>query len=323
MHDIPFDLHALRAFVAVCEGASMNDAARKLNVTQSAISQLIKGLEAQTGLLLFDREFRPLRPTSAGMLMLELSKDLLEHAHTVAERLTTRSRQVQIRLGCVDSFSAAVSPALVRAISGRAREISLWSGLTPALSQQLQNRELDLAVCTEIPMLDPRIVQQFLFSEKFVAVVPRDMKMGGGNYKAVLADTPLLRYSRRSIIGQQAERYLRHIGLDSPRRFEFDMTDPLLDMVCAGQGYAITTPLCLWQSRHFIEGLTVVPLPDSPLRSRSFFLLSRVGEWHALAQEVLVVTQAILQQQTLPRLLAALPSLPENCIEVAVSMPES
>jgi hypothetical protein len=57
MPDMPFDLHALQAFVAVCEGGSMIEAARKLGVTQSAISQLIKSLETQSGMVLLDGSF--------------------------------------------------------------------------------------------------------------------------------------------------------------------------------------------------------------------------------------------------------------------------
>lgn len=318
MDKLPFDLNSLRAFIVVCEGASMLEAARSLGVTQSAVSQLIKGLEKQIGKQLFDRDFRPVQPTALGLVLLELAKDLLNHAQNVAERLSTHNNQVQIRLGCVDSFSATVSPALVRALSGKAKEISLWSGLTPNLSLQLQNRELDLAICTDMSMIDNRISHHLLFSEMMVAVVPRGFSKGKvkENHQELFDKLPLMRYSRRSIIGQQVERYLRHIGLNSPRRFEFDMTDTLLDMVCAGEGYAITTPLCLWQSRHFIESLEVIELPDSVLKTRNFFLLNRADEWENLAREVVTVTQSIVKQTILPSLLEVMPSLPKSCIQL-------
>lgn len=327
MSAIPFDLHALEAFVAVCEGGSMIDAARKLGITQSAVSQLIKSLETQSGLQLFDREFRPARPTAAGRLLLELAKDLLEHAQRVNERLldASRSEGAPIRLGGVDSYSATVGPALVRAISGSARQVTLWSGLTPTLSEQLQKRELDLAVCTESPVPDPRIEQRLLFFETFVAVVPKAVKtevnLGAsprpGDFRAAFGDLPLLRYTRRSVIGQQIERYLRHIGLEAPRRFEFDATDPLMNLVQWGMGYAVTTPLCLWQSRHALDDVTVVPLPSSQLGRRGFFLLSREGEWTGLAEEVAVITRQVLEQQIFPAIRQVLPTLPEDAISFA------
>ncbi|GAB2916527.1 LysR family transcriptional regulator [Paraburkholderia jirisanensis] len=317
MKKLTFDLHALEAFVAICESGSMIDAARKLNVTQSAISQQVKNLETQNHVLLFDRDFRPSRPTAAGRLLLELAKDLLGHAHSVSERLldVAQSEHAQIRLGAVDSFAATVGPPLVRAMSGTAGQIALWTGLTPMLSEQLQKRELDLAICTEWPMSDPKIEQRLLFTEMFVAVAPRSLDPMPTSALSGFADLPLLRYSRRSIIGQQIDRYLRHIGLAAPRRLEFDATDALLSMVASGLGYAVTTPLCLWQSRHCLPDVQVLTLPASPLGCRNFFLLFRTGEWTTLTEEVAMVTRQVLERQIFPAIRQALPAVPANAIE--------
>jgi len=316
---LSFDLRSLEAFVAVCEGGSMNDAARKLGVTQSAISQLIKALEAQSGLVLFDRDFRPLRPTAAGRLLLDLAQDLLEHARGVSERLAdaSRSHQTQVRLGCVDSFGATVGAPLVAAIARSARGVTLWSGLTPGLSAQLQNRELDLAVCTEMAIENPRIAHRLLCTERFIAVVPRRAERDVTNYRNAVENLPLLRYTRRSVIGQQIERYIRHIGLESPRRMEFDASDPLLSLVGAGVGYAVTTPLCLWQSRLCLDEVDVVNLPQSPLGARSFFLLSREGEWTQLNDEIASLSEQILRKQIMPAIRAAVPGLPEDVLTIA------
>lgn len=318
MTTLTFDLHALEAFVAVCEGGSMIEAAKKLGVTQSAISQLIKSLETQSGSVLLDREFRPSRPTAAGRYLLEMAQDLLEHAQRVNERFidASRSDAANIRLGGVDSFSATIGPGLVRAISKNARQISLWSGLTPILSEQLQHRELDLAVCTESTINDARIEQRLLFSEAFVAVVPKKAAEKLANtadgYKEIFSTLPFMRYTKRSVIGQQIERYLRHIKIDAPHRFEFDATDPLMNLVAWGMGCAVTTPLCLWQSRHCLADVTVVPLPPSQLGRRNFFLLSREREWTQLADDVSTVTRQILERQILPEMKRALPSLPKD-----------
>ncbi|MGN6317853.1 LysR family transcriptional regulator [Trinickia sp.] len=317
MKELTFDLHALEAFVAACESGSMIDAARKLNRTQSAISQQVKNLETQNGIQLFDRDFRPSRPTAAGRLLLELAKDLLEHAHSVSERLldVSQSDHAQIRLGAVDSFAATVGPALVRAISETAGQVALWSGLTPTLSEQLQKRDLDLAICTESPIPNPRIEQRLLFSEMFLAVVPESLQPTPKSHTDGFGGLSLLRYSRRSVIGQQVDRYLRHIGLEAPRRMEFDASDPLLDLVASGAGYAVTTPLCLWQSRHCLPHVQIVPLPISPLGRRNFYLLFRAGEWPQLMDEVCNVTQQVLEQQILPGIRAALPAVPPTAIE--------
>ena len=168
------ELRSLEAFVTVCEAGSMSHAAQRLGVSQSAVSQMIRALEQQYDLQLFDREMRPARPTRAGGSLLGLARSLLEHAREVTGQLRASARQdyTRIRLGCVDSFAATVGPELVRALSGSARELQLWSGLTPGLSAQLQARELDLAICTETALDDPRISRRPLFSEEWVVVMP-------------------------------------------------------------------------------------------------------------------------------------------------------
>jgi DNA-binding transcriptional LysR family regulator len=51
---------ALEVFLAAADSGSMTTAARNLKVTQSAISQQLKLLEAEMGVTLMDRNTRPL-----------------------------------------------------------------------------------------------------------------------------------------------------------------------------------------------------------------------------------------------------------------------
>lgn len=316
--DSPIDLRALLAFVAVCETGSMTAAAKRLGVSQSAVSQAIAVLEREQGAALFDRDSRPPRPNTAGRVLFDLAGPLLEHARTVSTRIGDASHAgtLPVQLGCVDSFAATIGPELIRAMSNGARQVAMWSGLTPGLSQQLHDRELDLTVCTQTVLSDPRIVERPLFSEAFVAVVARTHVAGreGLDWRELAAELPLIRYSARSVIGQQIERYARHIGIDSARRYEFDATDPMMSLVVARLGFAISTPLCLWQARHYLDALTVLPLPDSRLGRRDFFLLHRSGEWTDLADEIGAVTRSVLQGPMRAALQRALPHLPEHAL---------
>ena len=314
------ELRALEMFVDVCHAGSMTMAANRLGVTQSAVSQAIKVLEATYGVALFDREVRPARPTRAGNTLLQRAERLLAEARKLGEDLRRSARQehAQIRLGCVDSFAATMGPALIRALSGSARQLQLWSGLTPGLNAQLVGRELDLAICTEAPAGEVRVAQRLLFSECWVAVFPRAPALkparAASDLKARAGTLPLIRYTQRSVIGQQVERFLRHIGVDAERRFEFDATDPMLSLVAAGLGWAISTPLCLWQSRAWLSEVQLVPIPATRLGQRDFFLLCRDAEWAELAEEIATLTRSVLTREMLPTLRAAMPQLPSDSI---------
>jgi len=313
------DLSALQTFVAFCEAGSMTAAAARLGVSQSAVSQLVARLERDMACALLDRDARPAQLTNAGRTLLALAQDLLAHANRVAERvrqggLTAHPR---IRLGCVDSFAATVGPALIRALSTDASELHLGSGLTPDLLEQLLGRQLDLAICTDAASSQPRLVQTPLFAERFVLVLPATFAQAPVPELADLSTRlPLIRYSLRSVIGQQVERYLRHVGLQTERRFEFDATDALLSLVAAGLGWAISTPLCLWQSRHLIGQVAVFPLAASALAQREFFLLEHRGEWQQLSQDMARVTRQVMQQTLVPDIRAALPALGDDAFEI-------
>jgi DNA-binding transcriptional LysR family regulator len=314
------DLQALHAFVTVCDAGSMGLAAQRLGMSQSAVSQAIKGLEQGLEMQLLDREVRPAVPTPAGRALRAHATDLLAQANAMVDqvRATTRHEHTQIHLGCVDSFAATVGPRLIRAMTGSARQILMWSGLTPSLTEQLQGRELDFVICTDPGIADARIAQQLLFSESWVAVFPRGHAVQTPTSARALAamagDLSLIRYSQRSVIGQQIERYLRHIGVQAPHRYAFDATDPLLSLVASGLGWALSTPLCLWQSRQYLDAVTVVPLPAARLGQRDFFLLSRQGEWAGLDCDIARITREVIRQDTAPAIRQAMPALPHTSI---------
>jgi DNA-binding transcriptional LysR family regulator len=313
------DLRALQAFVAVCETKSMTEAARVLGVTQSAVSQLIASLEREQGVALFDRDFRPVRPNAAGRLLFEQAGGLLEHAQAVAHnvRAIAKTGVPSLRIGCVDSYAGSVGPHLIQRLAPRARELSMWSGLTPILSEQLVSRQLDMAICTEAAVDNKRVALRPLFSEPLIAVAPKrfaNLKTPP-DFHAVLRELPLLRYAARSLIGQQVERFVTHMSLYSPKQYEFDDTDPLLYLVGAGFGCAITTPLCLWQSRAHLKDVTVIPLPSTRLGHRHFFLLTRRTEWSAIAEAVAHESISIVRDVIGPSLAAALPSLKSKAFD--------
>ena len=70
-----FDPAALEALAAIVEEGGFERAAQRLSITQSAVSQRLRALEAQVGTVLIVRS-RPLRPTSAGHLLLKHAKQL-------------------------------------------------------------------------------------------------------------------------------------------------------------------------------------------------------------------------------------------------------
>ena len=65
------DLNDLHAFLAVARERSFTRAAAQLGMSQSALSQTVRGLEARLGLRLFTRTTRSVAPTEAGERLLQ------------------------------------------------------------------------------------------------------------------------------------------------------------------------------------------------------------------------------------------------------------
>jgi len=294
--DLPPAWEQLGSWVAVVETGSVSTAATRLAISQAGVSQHIRQLELAFDTLLLDRSTRPARPTASGQRLYEHAIELFGRADQMAEsiRALTRAKRALVRLGCIDSFAATVGPHLVRGLVGRLHRVRLYSGLSPDLFSQFQNHQLDLLMTTSALDGEAGIAQLPLLTEQYVVAMPIDHPLGA---KASLLDLsrklPFMNYSLRSQIGRQIDSYLRarHAGIELA--FEFDATDPLLGLVREGLGFALTTPLCLWQSRHHAAGVRLLPLSafqhqgqPYPVLTRRFRLVYRDGELGTLPREV-------------------------------------
>lgn len=289
------DWELLTSWVAVVETGSVSEAARQQNLSQAAISQRVKQLEGLFATPLLDRSTRPAQPTAAGLRLFENAKELTTRANQMMEsvRNVSRARRMIVRFGCVDSFAATVGPIMIRALSSSSHQIRLWSGITPMLERLLESRQLDLAITTGHTAI-PGITRVPLFSESYVVVVPASMEIERlGTLSDLARSLHFIRYSARSLIGQQVDDYLQRVGDSLERTCEFDATDPLLSLVASGMGFALTTPLCIWQSRQFLPQIRVLPASaftkhgkPYPEINRSFYLEYRPGELGTLPSEV-------------------------------------
>ncbi len=115
-----FDPAALECLAAIVEEGGFERAAQRLSITQSAVSQRLRALEAQVGTVLIVRS-RPLKPTSAGQLLLkhtrqmrllraDLERDLKELAPSSAGG-TREEERISIAINA-DSIATWALPAL-------------------------------------------------------------------------------------------------------------------------------------------------------------------------------------------------------------------
>ena len=288
----PFDLRMLEIFLAVCDGGAMAHAARRLGITQPAVSQAIAELESATGAVLFDRAVRPLGLTAPGLLLRQRASALLAEASQIGPLLRDigRGRLRLVRLGLVDSLARALIPALSAHLAANVEEVSFLSGLTSSFASALLTRQLDILLGADELEEVEGVERWTLFEEPYLLIGPAGMQAPASLAELAL---PLVRFSARSKTGMEVERHLRRLGLDLPRRQEFDTPLGLTAAVANGLGWAISTPLCLHEAAMPMTRLAVHKLPGPGL-SRRLTLISRRKELGRLPRELADVARGAL-----------------------------
>ena len=301
----PVELWSLQIFMEVATARSMTIAATRLGITQSAVSQGIRKLEAELGVALVVRGSRPVVLTQEGKVLERQAEPLLRTAAGLPGLLCAAGQTAvrDVRLGFVDTFASTAGPELVRALTQQAARVVLWSGLAPSLGAALVDRELD-AIVTSDPLYDLDGLRRIaLWKEPFVLLLPRSLDTGGGrpSLGRLAATVPLIRYSARSHTGLQVERHLRRLGITTERRVEVDGSDALLAMVAAGIGWAVSTPLCILQAAAHLPGTLPLPLPP-PGFNRTLSLVVREDCPAALVTQLTETARGVLRGTCLPRL---------------------
>lgn len=94
-------LDQLRTFVAAVDEGSFSAAARKLNRVQSAVSGWVAGLEAQTGVTLFDRSGRFPKLTPEGVLLLADARNIVSGVDRLKARAKLMTGGMEAELSVV------------------------------------------------------------------------------------------------------------------------------------------------------------------------------------------------------------------------------
>ncbi len=147
------NLHHLRLFRAVATDGTLTGAARRLNLSQSALSTQIKSLEASLGHDLFERRGRGLALTEAGRIAFDHAEAIFRTADdlTATLRETSQTRRA-LRVGALATLSRNFQLEFLRPLIGRPDvEVILRSGSLAELLRGLDSLALDIVLTNAAP----------------------------------------------------------------------------------------------------------------------------------------------------------------------------
>lgn len=168
-------LRHLKIFAAVCDERSMTAAARRLFMTQPSVSQAIKELEREYGVILFERLARKLYVTEPGEAMYRYARHIIKLCEEMEDSLRQSSRQQRLKVGANYSVGAALIHNYVRAFEKLHpdAEISVTVNKSSVLVDMLRKNELDLALMEEVQDI-PDLVEEFFYDDRIVVVAAPD-----------------------------------------------------------------------------------------------------------------------------------------------------
>lgn len=168
------ELHQLQYFVNAAETQHFTRASELSFITQSSLSQQIKKLEDELGMLLFNRRGKQVQLTEAGKIFLKHARQILAKVEAGKQAIENLSNLIggELRVGVTYIFSGMILPAL----KSFARQypdlkIIVEYGTTELLERKLLNDELDLVLAFYSGDNGLPVERTALFSSRMVMAV--------------------------------------------------------------------------------------------------------------------------------------------------------
>jgi LysR family transcriptional regulator, benzoate and cis,cis-muconate-responsive activator of ben and cat genes len=142
------ELRQLRYFIAVAEEGNISRAAKKMFLTQPALSRKIKALEEEIGQCLLERQAHSIRLTPVGEAMVREARELLQHADLALERVRAAGRGLRLRVGYAPSLASGLLSVAVESFTQTHpnSSVELFDLSTAEMLTGLESDKLDVVV---------------------------------------------------------------------------------------------------------------------------------------------------------------------------------
>lgn len=232
-------LNGLRVFEVVTRHLNFRLAAEELGVTQGAVAQQIRGLEAELGLKLFERHPRSLEMTEAGRSYITSIRRAFELISEATEVL--RSEPFHLTISVTPSFAAKWLLPRLPAFTSSHPDIDLRIVATDRISN-FQTDAVDLAVRYGRPPFGTGLQADLLFDEVIVAIASPFLveKLGRPEKGDNIARYALL-HDAHDFWPQFLDKALKCGTIAPTKNIRFNQTSLAIDAAIAGQGLALAS----------------------------------------------------------------------------------
>ena len=238
------NLDQLDTLLTVIDLGSFSAAARKLNLSQPAVSQQVKELESRLGVPLIERLGKRAHATAAAADVLMRARRLLEEAQSIAAaaRRHDDASVGRVRIGTATAVCVYLLPSVLGAVrlTHPRIEIAIDIGSTDAIVAKVVSNELDLGLVTLPVQASAALKVAHLRSDPMMAVLPT---LAGHVPRAVtpvlLASHPLIFNEPQSRMHRLTLAWFAAAGVSPKPILELGNSEAIKALVAAGLGAAV------------------------------------------------------------------------------------
>lgn len=315
MRNFSLELSQLKVFLEVAKDCNMTRAGQKLGLTQPAISTIIKKIETGLGLELFDRTFRPMRLTAAGQVLLKRGDGVVDLVDSLLADMyrTANGKNPDIRIGCSEAIMNIFGGALVSLLASKPGNLTLLSGSSLHVSQELRNKEIDLSLSSDPLTKEEGVRNIELLKDEFLVVYPRKVQdkirpESLSDLNPFLEGHPYVRVGRNTMDYFQTERLLRTLNLKNVNPIQIESCLAIAVVVAEGNGWAILPTFSLLQASHYLPKLSFMPLKGKN-SERNFYISYQDIVFEPTAEAILLSLKKYLRENVTPMIRELRPEL--------------
>lgn len=284
------ELKQLQYFMAICEELHFTRAAEKMGVSAPNISQQIRRLEEELGVLLFDRVGKTIVLTDAGAILREHGAAVFRHLQQAGDAIADL-KQMQggsLSIGVLPGDADLMFNAMLLNFHQTYPTISLSLLETTKVTEQVLDRSIDVGV-TIGPVIDERLTTIPLFHEEFSLAVSMNDPLATENF------IPLNRLQGLKMVmfpgDHQCRKLIDSFCMDNGFTLQSHLVtttlSSLLQMVQSGVG-ACVLPRLLLENLHNPD-IKVVHLRN-PTPSQDICLIYRSDRYVGYAMRTFIKT---------------------------------
>ena len=292
------DFRLLNQFLAISDAPNMAAAARKMALSAPAVSQIIRRIERELGVAVFERSSRGIRLTPAGGLLRQRARELVEAEADMLEALMPYRNQLlpKLRVQIASTVANYLAPAIVTELNHVVGEIQFKPGRINQGAQDFLRGEFDILISPDDLPEITKLERFRLCREKLIALAPTTVAKERLNLPWLAANFPMIRFEQGSHIETVTEAYLAKHGLNLPRAIECRTPAPIVELIAQGLGWTITTPLGVGYYKALEGKAAYMELPE-PNTARDIYLVANSGRLLDLPQTLAGVCRAALARE--------------------------